>query len=142
MTDAERHLMTIFTGALDRESPPERAAYLDEACGGDAALRERVDALLRAHEQAGGFLEPRVTAGFEPSTAAATAANPMAGTMIAGRYKLIEEIGEGGMGTVWMAQQTEPVRRAVAVKLIQPGMDRKQVLARFEAERQALALMD
>jgi serine/threonine protein kinase/tetratricopeptide (TPR) repeat protein len=142
MTDAERHLRTIFTGALDRDSGPQRAAFLDEACGGDVALRERVDALLRAHEQAGGFLEPRVTAGFEPSTAAATAANPMAGTMIAGRYKLIEEIGEGGMGTVWMAQQTEPVRRAVAVKLIKPGMDSKQVLARFEAERQALALMD
>jgi serine/threonine protein kinase len=142
MTDADRHLLTIFTGALDRDPGPPRAAYLDEACGGDAALRERIEALLRAHEQAGGFLEPRVTAGFEPSTAAATAANPMTGTVVAGRYKLIEEIGEGGMGTVWVAQQTEPVRRAVAVKLIKAGMDSKQILARFEAERQALALMD
>jgi serine/threonine protein kinase/tetratricopeptide (TPR) repeat protein len=142
MTDADRHLMTIFSGALDRESPPERAAYLDEACAADAALRERVEALLRAHEQAGGFLEPRGTAAFESSSAPSTTPNPVAGTIIADRYKLIEEIGEGGMGTVWMAQQTEPVKRAVAVKLIKAGMDSKQVLARFEAERQALALMD
>ena len=142
MTDADRHLMTIFSGALDRESQPERAAYLDEACGADAALRERIEALLRAHEQAGGFLEPRPASGLETATAPAAPANPTAGTVIAGRYKLIEEIGEGGMGTVWMAQQTEPVKRAVAVKLIKPGMDSKQVLARFEAERQALALMD
>jgi len=142
MTDADRHLMTIFTGALDRDSGPQRAAYVDEACGGDAALRGRVDALLRAHEQAGGFLEARPTAGLESASTAEAAANPMAGTVIAGRYKLVEEIGEGGMGTVWMAQQTEPIKRAVAVKLIKPGMDSKQVLARFEAERQALALMD
>jgi eukaryotic-like serine/threonine-protein kinase len=142
MTDADRHLMTIFTGALDRDSGPQRAAYLDEACGGDAALRDRVEALLRAHEQLGGFLEPRVTTGSETASLAATPANPMTGAVIAGRYKLIEEIGEGGMGTVWMAQQTEPVKRGVAVKLIKPGMDSKQVLARFEAERQALALMD
>jgi len=142
MKDAERHLMTIFSGALARESEPERAAYLDEACGGDADLRGRVDALLRAHGQAGRFLEPCVTAGSETAAVATATANPMAGTMIGGRYKLIEEIGEGGMGTVWMAQQTEPVKRAVAVKLVKPGMDSKQVLARFEAERQALALMD
>src|SRR6516164_3031741 len=142
MTDTERQIMTIFSGALDRDSGPERAAYLDEACGGDAALRERVEALLRAHEQVGGFLEPRGTDALDPSPAASAATNPMAGTIIAGRYKLIEEIGEGGMGTVWMAQQLEPVKRAVAVKLIKPGMDSKQVLARFEAERQALALMD
>jgi serine/threonine protein kinase/tetratricopeptide (TPR) repeat protein len=142
VTDAERHLMTIFTGALERDSEPERAAYLDEACGGDADLRGRVDALLRAHEQAGGFLEPGVTAGSETSSVAAAPANPVAGGIVAGRYKLIEEIGEGGMGTVWMAQQTEPVKRAVALKLIKPGMDSRQVLARFEAERQALALMD
>jgi tetratricopeptide (TPR) repeat protein len=142
MKDAERHLMTIFSGALDRDSEPKRAAYLDEACGGDTDLRGRVDALLRAHEQAGRFLEPRITAGSETSAVATAMANPMAGTAIAGRYKLIEEIGEGGMGAVWMAQQTEPVKRAVALKLIKPGMDSRQVLARFEAERQALALMD
>jgi serine/threonine protein kinase/tetratricopeptide (TPR) repeat protein len=142
MNDAERHLMTIFSAALDRGSEAERAAYLAEACGADPALRERVEALLRAHEQAGGFLEPRGTAAFEPSSAANATPDAMAGTVIAGRYKLVEEIGEGGMGTVWMGQQTEPVKRAVAVKLIKRGMDSKQVLARFEAERQALALMD
>src|SRR6516164_3713297 len=142
MTDTERQIMTIFSGALDRDSGPERAAYLDEACGADAVLRERVEALLRAHEQVGGFLEPRDTVAFQSTSAAAAPANPMAGGIIAGRYQLIEEIGEGGMGTVWMAQQTEPVKRAVAVKLIKQGMDSKQVLARFEAERQALALMD
>src|SRR5262249_31255001 len=97
---------------------------------------------LRAHEQAGGFLEARGTAAFEPSSASSAAASQTAGSIIAGRYKLIEQIGEGGMGTVWMAQQTEPGKRALAVKLIKPGMDSKQVLARFEAERQALALMD
>jgi serine/threonine protein kinase len=142
MTDADRQIMTIFSGALDRDPGPERAAYLDEACGGDAALRERAEALLRAHEQLGGFLEPRGTDALEPSPAASAEANPMAGTLVGGRYKLIEEIGEGGMGTVWMAQQLEPVKRAVAVKLIKAGMHSKQVLARFEAERQALALMD
>src|SRR5262249_7676020 len=105
-------------------------------------LRQRVEALLRAHKQAGGFLEPRGTAAFESSSAANATANPLAGSVIAGRYKLVEEIGEGGMGTVWMAQQAEPIKRAVAVKLIKAGMDSKQVLARFEAERQALALMD
>jgi serine/threonine protein kinase/Tfp pilus assembly protein PilF len=142
MTESERHLMTIFSAALDRESEGERAAYLDEACKDNPGLRERVEALFRAHEQVGGFLERRGTVAFHSTSAAAEPANPLAGSTIAGRYKLIEEIGEGGMGTVWMAQQTEPVKRAVAVKLIKPGMDSKQVLARFEAERQALALMD
>jgi serine/threonine protein kinase len=142
MTESEQHLMTIFSAALDRQSAEERAAYLDQACSANAALRMRVEALLHAHAQVGGFLEARHA---EASHASATVESPptfTAGAVIAGRYKLIEEIGEGGMGTVWMAQQTEPVRRAVAVKLIKPGMDSKQVLARFEAERQALALMD
>jgi tetratricopeptide (TPR) repeat protein len=142
MTESERHLMTIFSAALDRESVEGRAAYLDQACGADAALRRRVEALLHAHGQVGGFLEARHAAAFDPSGTVDAPATLTAGTIIAGRYKLIEEIGEGGMGTVWMAQQTEPVKRAVAVKLIKPGMDSKQVLARFEAERQALALMD
>jgi tetratricopeptide (TPR) repeat protein len=141
MTEFERQVMTIFSAALDRESADECAAYLDQACGADAALRERVEALLHAHGQIGGFLEARHTAAAGPSATVDTPALA-AGAVIAGRYKLIEEIGEGGMGTVWMAQQTEPVKRAVAVKLIKPGMDSKQVLARFEAERQALALMD
>jgi tetratricopeptide (TPR) repeat protein/serine/threonine protein kinase len=129
-------LEAIFFAALEKDSAPERAAYLDQACAGDADLRRRVEKMLTAQSKAGSFLEDPHIGG--------TIDEPVpekAGTVI-GPYKLIEEIGEGGMGTVWMAQQTEPVKRAVAVKLIKAGMDSKQVLARFEAERQALALMD
>jgi WD40 repeat protein/serine/threonine protein kinase len=156
MNEADCHLMTVFLAALERESAEERAAYLDEACRNDSAIRARVDALLRAHEHAAGFLErppspdagtkteaPDVERPGEPAIAKAAwrgAAEPP-GAVI-GPYKLIEPIGEGGMGTVWMAQQTAPVKRLVAVKLIKAGMDSRQVIARFEAERQALALMD
>src|SRR5262245_17077036 len=156
MNEADRHLMTVFLAALERESAEERAAYLDEACRNDSAIRARVDALLLAHEHAAGFLErppspdagtkteaPDVERPGEPAVADAArrgAAEPP-GTVI-GLYKLIEQLGEGGMGTVWMAQQTDPVKRLVAVKLIKAGMDSRQVIARFEAERQALALMD
>jgi serine/threonine protein kinase len=127
----------IFCDALELASSAERAAYLDRACGGDADLRRRVERLLQAHAEADSFL----AAG--PSVAAATTelVADAPGTAI-GPYKLLEQIGEGGMGTVWMAQQTEPVKRLVAVKLIKAGMDSRQVIARFEAERQALALMD
>jgi tetratricopeptide (TPR) repeat protein len=143
----EEHLMTVFSAALACGSAADRDAYLDRACAGDPALRGRVEALLRAHDRAGGFLGPAAgpadTAGIRPGAGESPRANDAApGTVVAGRYKLLEEIGEGGMGTVWMAQQTEPVKRLVAVKLIKPGMGSKQVLARFEAERQALALMD
>src|SRR5262245_29575393 len=135
----------IFIAALQKEDPAERQAYLDQACAGQPELLRQVEHLLRLYENAGSFLE-------EPAAeAAATGAFPgadkpplspeTAGTVI-GPYKLLEQIGEGGMGTVWMAQQTEPVKRLVAVKLIKPGMDSRQVIARFEAERQALALMD
>jgi serine/threonine protein kinase len=133
----------IFLVASEKAMPQERAAYLDEACGADTALRQRVEALLRAHDEPGPFLgeSPRPAAG--PATVAeAPAPGPDVGAVIAGRYKLLEQIGEGGMGTVWVGQQTEPIKRLVAVKLIKAGMDSKQVLARFEAERQALALMD
>ncbi len=127
----------IFHQALAR-SPDERPAFLEQACAGDPSLRAAVEALLRANVGATGFLE-------QPSPApAATRAEPLRetpGTVI-GPYKLIEQIGEGGMGTVWMAQQTEPVKRLVALKLIKAGMDSKQVIARFEVERQALALME
>jgi serine/threonine protein kinase/Flp pilus assembly protein TadD len=129
---------TLFAEALERTDPQERAAFLDQACQGDAALRQRIERLLAQHEHAGSFLEPPVQAPAatidEPNT-------EQPGTVI-GPYKLVEEIGEGGMGTVYMAQQTVPVKRLVALKVIKPGMDSKQVLARFEAERQALALMD
>jgi serine/threonine protein kinase len=129
----------IFLAAVDRP-PAERSAYLEAACAGDAALRRRVEALLAAHDEPGAFLSEA-----EPSAAGDTTAVPdsgEAGAVVAGRYTLQEKIGEGGMGEVWVAKQTEPVKRKVALKLIKAGMDTKAVLARFEAERQALALMD
>jgi WD40 repeat protein len=117
----------------------ERAAYLDRACDPDLELRAEVERLLAAHDAPASVLEPPVPA--LPPTDFHTP-QPDAGTVLAGRYKLLEEIGEGGMGTVWVAQQTQPIKRTVAVKLIKPGMDSRTVLVRFEAERQALALMD
>src|SRR5262245_54627708 len=142
-----RRVMTerdIFIGAMQRDDPARRRAYLDEACGADAGLRERVEGLLAVCQRAGSFLE-RPAAG--PADTGAFTSAPRdealaAGVVIAGRYKLLEPIGDGGMGTVWMAEQTAPVKRLVAVKLIKPGLDSRAVLARFEAERQALALMD
>jgi serine/threonine protein kinase len=152
----------IFIGALQRDDPAERRAYLDAACGADPDLRARVNELLAVHDRAVGFLEqpiapvpePRTaalvpgqgTATFAPGSPAPTAFHDPSlteiGDVLAGRYKLVEALGEGGMGAVWMAQQIEPVKQAVAVKLIKAGMDSTAVLARFEAERQALALMD
>jgi serine/threonine protein kinase len=125
----------IFLKALETTEPAERKAYLDRACGVDTELRRTVDLLLRAHAGAAGFLEkPAATAAFE-----ATAA--IIGTRI-GPYKLLQKLGEGGMGAVYMAEQEEPVKRRVALKIIKAGMDSAHVLARFEQERQALALMD
>jgi serine/threonine protein kinase len=141
----------IFDAALAFADPARRSAYLDQACAGDAARISQIKGLLEMHAQLGSFLESPAgglgaTADSAPpshvepeTTAAAPAEHP---GMVIGSYKLLEQIGEGGMGTVWMAQQTEPVKRLVAVKLIKPGMDSRQVIARFEAERQALALMD
>ena len=131
----------LFFAALEKGTPAERTAYLDEACAGQPDLRNRVEKLLAAHPQVGAFLEQGMDAAT--ITAAYTKdQNNLIGTMIAGKYKLLESIGEGGMGTVFVAEQTEPVKRKVAIKLIKPGMDSKSVLARFEAERQALAMMD
>src|SRR5262245_61135637 len=127
----------IFTAARQLQDAAERDAFLDEACAGDQELRRRIVALLEEQAQLGSFLEH----GKPPAVTVDDAITERSGTVI-GPYKLIEQIGEGGMGTVWMAQQTEPVKRLVAVKLIKAGMDSKQVIARFEAERQALALMD
>src|SRR5262252_1585548 len=129
----------LFLAALGRP-PAQRPAYLEAACGGDAALRGRVAALLRAHDEPGAFLSE---AG-PPTAADATGppAGDAAGAVVAGRYTLLARLGEGGMGEVWVARQTEPVKRRVALKLIKAGMDSRAVLARFEAERQALALMD
>jgi hypothetical protein len=117
----------------------ERATYLSAHCG-DAELRAAVERLLAAHDQPASVLERPAPPALELTTAHQAPEQP--GLVIAGRYKLLEEIGEGGMGTVWVAEQTEPVRRKVALKLIKAGMDSRAVLARFEAERQALALMD
>jgi tetratricopeptide (TPR) repeat protein len=137
----------IFIAALHEKDPVARAAFLDKVCADDRTLRKQVEQLLREEEQLGSFLErpAEPQAGSGPVTRTPTEPFPASlegpGSVI-GPYKLIQEIGEGGMGTVYMAQQTEPVKRLVALKLIKPGMDSKQVLARFEAERQALALMD
>lgn len=128
----------IFFTALEKGTPEERAAYLDAACGDESDLRRRVERLLEAHPKAGDFLEPPAAR----PTAAYVSGREEAGAIIAERYKLLEQIGEGGMGVVWVADQLEPVRRRVALKLIKPGMDSRAVLARLEAERQALALMD
>jgi serine/threonine protein kinase len=138
----------IFLAALDME-PAERPAFLDHVCAGDAVLRGQVEALLRVHDQPDSLLDgPRIHLGLSGDAAApdvdatidqAIAEKP--GTQI-GPYKLLQQIGEGGMGVVYMAEQTEPVQRRVALKIIKPGMDTRQVIARFEAERQALAMMD
>jgi serine/threonine protein kinase/WD40 repeat protein len=133
----------IFLEVLHRETPEARAAYLDDACAANPTLRLRVEALLRAAESADDFLDqppPGLggTADFS-SPLGQLSENP--GDRI-GRYKLLEKIGEGGCGVVYMAEQEEPVRRRVALKVIKLGMDTRQVIARFEAERQALALMD
>ncbi len=125
----------VFAEALIRLTPTERATYLDHACGADAALRCRVEALLRAAESAGDFLEQ------PPNGLHDAELTERPGDRI-GRYKLLEKIGEGGCGVVYMAEQEEPVRRRVALKVIKLGMDTRSVIARFEAERQALALMD
>ncbi len=134
---------SIFAEACTKKPPAERAAYLDGVCGKDKELRSRIEQLLEAHAHPDEFLEappPGVEQGFAQTMAHATS---FAGAGIRiGRYKLLEEIGEGGMGTVWVAEQTEPVRRKVALKLVKPGMDSRQVVARFNAERQALAVMD
>jgi hypothetical protein len=137
----------IFLSALEKGTPTERAAYLEAACGADADLRRCVERLLEAHPHVGAFLES--PAAVEERTQdpqganAPGASSPTAGpgTRI-GPYKVLQQIGEGGMGVVWMAEQEEPVRRQVALKIIKPGMDSQQIIARFEAERQALALMD
>src|SRR3954447_5933545 len=126
----------IFVAALNQPSEAERAAYLGQACGSDAGLREKVESLLREHEGLGSFLE-------SPALVATTnePVREGPGTVI-GPYKLLEQIGEGGFGVVFLAEQTEPVRRKIALKVLKPGMDTRQVVARFEAERQALAIMD
>jgi WD40 repeat protein len=137
---------SVFLHAIGLGSAADRAAYLDGVCAGDPALRADVEALLAAHDRLGGGapMPPETAGALSPSAETAVYEPPpgSTGTVAAGRYKLLQPIGEGGMGEVWMAEQTEPVQRTVALKLIRTGMDSRQVVARFEAERQALALMD
>jgi len=137
MTMTERDL---FIAALQLDSA-ERPGLLDRECPHDPALRRRVEKLLAAHAEAGDAFGPKDGTIDYETAASAPPMTEAAGTVIAGRYKLLEEIGEGGMGTVFMAQQAAPVKRLVAVKIVKPGMDSKAVLARFEAEHQALTLM-
>jgi eukaryotic-like serine/threonine-protein kinase len=133
--DPESRVHAIFTEALSRSASDYRRQYLDQACGNDINLRRRVESLLRAHEEADQFLDRSATG----ETLDPVAEEP--GTII-GRYRLVEELGQGGFGVVYRAEQLEPVKRQVALKIIKLGMDTKEVIARFEAERQALALMD
>ncbi len=138
----------IFAKAAEFEGA-QRTEYLERACGDDDALRREVDSLLRAHDAAGTFLDdPSRHMSPDESGQHGTGsgrgfghASEQPGQMV-GRYRLLEQIGEGGFGSVWMAEQSEPVKRRVALKIIKSGMDTKQVIARFEAERQALAMMD
>ncbi len=129
----------LLSQALDCASAEDRGVFLDQACGADTELRARVEKMLAAQAEAGSFLESPA-ADF----ATTTDHRPLAegpGTVI-GPYKLLQQIGEGGMGVVFMAEQSQPLQRTVALKIIKPGMDTRQVIARFEAERQALAMMD
>lgn len=144
----------IFIGALEHESQEDRDAFLDQACGDDADLRQRINALLASHQRTDHLLDespPGVDLNspeHEQNTAASSMAthpeddeNLPTGRVI-GPYRLIEKLGEGGMGVVYMAQQFDPIHRLVAVKVVKPGMDSVRVIARFEAERQALAVMN
>jgi len=164
MPDQQNRAEQIFAAALEMSDAAARAAFVQGECAGDDALRSEVESLLAAHERADAFMQTErfgpwiaSSAGAGRGTSATTGAEAGAPDRVAGeivrapseksgdrigRYKLLEQIGEGGFGTVWMAEQEEPVRRRVALKIIKLGMDTREVVARFEAERQALALMD
>src|SRR5262245_32555549 len=137
MTPAAVPIDSILAAAVEIDDLVDRGNYLQRACAGDADLRRRVEELIENHFRAGSFLES--PADLLEGDEASVRERP--GTMI-GQYKLLEQIGEGGFGVVFMAEQVRPVRRKVALKILKPGMDTRQVVARFEAERQALALMD
>ena len=148
----------LYDSALDQESSV-RAAFLERACGGDEALRRAVELLLAQHEKDDNFLEAPAmevaakdlardqqadSSGFtSPAPSVDSEADLIAAEQLSfGPYRLLQKIGEGGMGSVWLAEQREPVRRRVAIKLIKTGMNTREVMVRFESERQALALMD
>src|SRR5262245_29653372 len=131
---------SVFFTALEKATPEARADYLNEACKGDAGLRRCVERLLDAHPKADAFLKTP-PAGLPATVDRPTPIEEKPGTVI-GPYKLRQRLGEGGFGVVFLAEQEQPVRRKVALKIIKPGMDSREVMARFESERQALALMD
>src|ERR1700690_3792237 len=140
----------IFCEALEIANPEQRRQFLDQACGADEALRQQVEKLLALSPSAGDFfkdcapaLEPEAADAEQVLSAAESAldSEPLETKRI-GPYKLLQKLGEGGYGVVYMAEQEQPIRRRVALKIIKLGMDTKNVIARFEAERQALALMD
>src|SRR5262245_9997964 len=146
MTAPSRSLKELFLAALE-VAPEVRAAWLERECAADAGLREHLRLMLAAHDAPQSLLDR--PAGYPAASlpgegVGPTVDQPMAerpGTRT-GPYTLLQQIGEGGMGTVFMAEQTQPVRRKVAIKVVKAGMDSRQVIARFEAERQALAMMD
>jgi hypothetical protein len=161
MDDSTSPIEVIFAEAVCQPSASQRALYLAAACGGDDRLRSRVEALLKAHDNAGSFLVSAEDSG-ETATLDGKPCNRGSGRppaahvrgspgnaefieqpgAVIGRYRLLQQIGEGGFGVVYMAEQEKPVKRRVALKVIKAGMDTKTVIARFEAERQALAMMD
>jgi serine/threonine protein kinase len=139
MTDPPPTARSVFEQAVEIQAGQARQAFLEQACAGNSQLREEVEALLRSYNAAGNFLETPIMGEFEASATPIVPERPGASI---GPYKLLQLLGEGGMGVVYLAEQTSPVERRVALKIIKPGMDSRQVIARFEAERQALALMD
>ena len=139
MKPADDREAALFREVLHRPKGAERQAFLDQACAGNQALRARLEAFLQGHEDPDQVLEPQAVPPGSSTVLLPPKKGP--GTLI-GRYKILEKIGEGGVGIVYVAEQREPVNRRVALKIIKLGMDTKQVVARLEAERQALALMD
>jgi len=142
MPSAEKYEDALLRAATGLPSGDVRRTFLQQACAGDSALRQRLDALLAAHDQAGSSLQIAESAVEETVKLESAFCDDYAVGKTIGRYKVLEKVGEGGCGVVYVAEQTEPVRRRVALKVIKAGMDTKQVVARFEAERQALAMMD
>ena len=132
MTDLE-----IFINAPDDLTDAELSAYFDKACGDDEELRAGVEALLAAHRESTSFMEYDA-AGWADNAGTNPVMDLEQSGSVIGHYRLVEKIGEGGFGTVWMAEQTEPVRRRVALKIVKLGMDTREVIARFEAERRPL----
>ena len=137
MCSRHQHIKSIFVSVLDMESV-DREAYLDEHCGEDAEMRAEVMELLGLGQKAGNYMAVPTGAPMGTVDVPLHDSEPQ----VIGSYKIREQLGEGGMGVVYVADQNQPIRRKVALKIIKPGMDSKQVISRFEAERQALAMMD